>query len=632
MKEKIFSKILDKSHQYNFYKDNYYKFKTKNENLKKRNEKLADRNNRLKDKNNSIKDKNNRLKDKTNRLKETNKRIKNKNKELVKKLAFINFDEFLCNSYLMPVVKVPFSYEDKQCFAFMDYLSKYLTDIALNSEQPLISIIMPTYNRKDRILVAIDSVLNQSYSNFELIIVDDASDDGTLDVLNSINDNRLKIISHTENKGVSAARNTALKAVNGKYIAYLDSDNEWNINYLSSMVGAFLELPDADALYSGQILYHEFDSDPFAIRFGAYNKSLLNNRNYIDLNCFCHKSDVYEKIGGFDESLLKLVDWDLILRISNDFTIYSIPILLSNYYHHSDESRVSFIYDHTDVTYNDCVSEIIAKNSRNYPIEPSLDKKVSVIIPNYESLDELRKCVDSILSFNQEMVDIIIIDNDSNNEVVEYLKSLDADNKAKIILNDVKHSFTQCIEQGIEASDENSDILLLNNNTILTDGAITNLQKFAYNYEECAIAVPQKMLYGNDPEIKKHMPFANKSFECNVTPSRIHHNIKNIPVFQDDSLLELNFAPFFCIYIKREVYNDTLGFDLELGGYGSDRIFSDYITHFLNMKIYQCPTSFVYQKLNADSDDFEVKNFELEFNKNCLDLNESEYSKRLWDL
>ena len=254
LKEKIFSKILDKSNQYKFYKENYTKFKNKNEYLVKKNNSLKDRNDRLKDKNLKLKNRNDRLKDKNQRLKDRNDRLKDKNqifkdkiqtfkiknKSLVKKLAFINMNEFLCNSYISPIVKAPFSNEDKKCFAFMDYLSEYLTNIALNSDKPLISVILPIFNRKDRCLVAINSVLNQSYENFELIIVDDCSDDGTSDVLNSLNDGRIKIITHDKNKGVSAARNSALKVAKGEYVAYLDSDNDWDLNYLSSMIGAFL--------------------------------------------------------------------------------------------------------------------------------------------------------------------------------------------------------------------------------------------------------------------------------------------------------------------------------------------------------------------------------------------------------
>ena len=82
------------------------------------------------------------------------------------------------------------------------------------------------------------------------------------------------------------------------------------------MVGAFTMLNDADAVYCGQLLFKGKKKNPFAVRFGSFNRSLLNNRNYIDLNALCHTREIYHRIGGFDESLVRLVDYDLIMRMS----------------------------------------------------------------------------------------------------------------------------------------------------------------------------------------------------------------------------------------------------------------------------------------------------------------------------
>ena len=595
MKNKISNKILSKSNQFNYYKDNFDELKKKNKSLNK------------------------------------------KNKNLQSKLDFINFDEFLINSYVFPVIRTPFTNEDKRCFAFMDHLSKYLSNISNNSEKPLVSVILPNYNRKDRVLVAINSVLNQSYENFELIIVDDASNDESRDVLNSLDDDRIKLIFHDENKGVSAARNSALKQAKGEYVAYLDSDNEWENNYLSSMVGAFLKLPDADALYSGQILYREFDSKPNAVRFGSYNKALLHNHNYIDLNCFCHKLNVYNKIGGFDESLLKLVDWDLILRISNHFKIYSVPILECKYYNHTSDLRLRDIYKKDNIKYIEYAPDIINKNQFDYLCDTTLKRKVSIIIPSYEALNELRECINSILEFNPELVDIIIVDNNSSSNVVNYLKSLKKEDKAKIILNDINYGFTYAVNQAIELSDDDSDILLLNNDAVLTNGAINNLQKFAYDHNDCGIVVPHEILVENNPKMKIHVPYADKRFKCDTTPSKAHHNIINMPIFHDGRALELNFAPFFCCYIKREVYNNSLGLDAELGRhYRSDRIFSDYVRHILKLKIYQCPDAYVHHKHQVSTNKLKENedNYKYMFKKNQWEPELAEklgYSKRLWD-
>jgi len=94
-------------------------------------------------------------------------------------------------------------------------------------KNPTISVIIPTYNRANFIDVAIKSVLNQSYQDFEIIIVDDGSTDNTEEIVKNFNDFRINYFFHKFNQGISAARNTGIKACQGKYIAFLDSDDEW---------------------------------------------------------------------------------------------------------------------------------------------------------------------------------------------------------------------------------------------------------------------------------------------------------------------------------------------------------------------------------------------------------------------
>ena len=90
---------------------------------------------------------------------------------------------------------------------------------------PEVSIIIPTYNSEAYVAQAIESVLNQTYINFEIILVDDASTDSTLEIVSNFNDERLKVISNKQNRGVSYARNCGIKAAKGKWIALLDSDD-----------------------------------------------------------------------------------------------------------------------------------------------------------------------------------------------------------------------------------------------------------------------------------------------------------------------------------------------------------------------------------------------------------------------
>lgn len=528
-------------------------------------------------------------------LKNEIKKLKKENESL--KFNSSNFQGFLAKTYITPKILAPFSNEEKQAFAFMDHLAKYLKDLVPKSEyNPLVSVIMPTYNRQTIIKKAIDSVLNQTYSNFELIIIDDASEDDTVEYLKTnFDDERIRIICNAENRRCSGARNVGLRNAKGEIMMYLDSDNTWDSTYIETMIGAFILLPDAAGIYCGQYLYKGFEAiHPYAIRFCSFNKPLLHNHNFIDMNCFCHKKHILEEIGEFDEELWRLEDWDYIIRISNVLNVYAIPVLLSNYYEHDFKDRLT----KTPFKYYDACEELLGKNRIPLQEYKELNRKVSIIIPNYESLNEIKSCIDSILSYDfNDMVKIIVVDNNSSIEVLEYLFKAESEGKIKLVLNNEDYDITYSLKKGISRSDPNSDLLLLKNDTLMTEGSIEHMQDLAYSIPDCGLVVPHEMSTQETNVTAMHVPYAHPQFECDTLPSEVYQNIINLPVFNDGKILELNYAPFFCTYIKREVYNKTLSLDFGLGmDNRSNRIFSDFIRSMLNLKIYQSPYAFVYNK------------------------------------
>lgn len=513
-----------------------------------------------------------------------------------KKSTFTNLQEFLVKSYNSPMFRGEFIEEDKRIMSLMENITDHLMKNSLElDEKPLISVIMPVYNRVHVIMNAINSVLNQYYDNWELIIVDDGSTDGTRELLRTLNDDRIKIFFNEKNIGVSPSRNVGLEKVSGDYIAYLDSDDLWDPRFMSAMIGAFVELPDADFIYSAQLLYDTYDSTPFALRFGAFNKSLLNNNNYIGINCFMYKKEIYDKIGGFDITLNRLVDYDLLLRIKNNYNMYSVPILVSKVFFNSASNRIS---NSNINVINACRCVQIKNRAVNNSYDFKLQHNISIIIPNFESLKDLQDCINAILSFNLEMVEIIIVDNNSNDAVKYYLKMFENDSRFKIIFNDINYGFSHAVNQGISVSNENSDILLLNNDAILTPGAIECMQEYAYTLPDCGMVVPQQVLPGGTNTINTHVPYAIPSIECDTNPSDFQKNIVNMPIFHDGNVLELNFAPFFCAYIPRHVFDKSNGIDARLGRhYRSDRIFCDYLCNVMNLKIYHLANAKVYHKL-----------------------------------
>lgn len=196
-----------------------------------------------------------------------------------------------------------------------------------------VSIIMPTFNRKNIISDAISSVLNQSFKNFELIIVDDGSTDGTEQFLKDkfstyFNINKIKFF-RLNHMGVSGARNFGLKNADGDIIAYLDSDNQWNSKYLSVMIQN-LDSGDYDSAYCGIKVNNRVNKKVYFLNH-EFNRKKLIRENFIDLNSFIHTKRLYDLYGGFDEELTRLVDWDLIIRYTYKNPPIHVKDVLVNY-------------------------------------------------------------------------------------------------------------------------------------------------------------------------------------------------------------------------------------------------------------------------------------------------------------
>ena len=573
-KERIFSKFLSKSDSYNYYKKNYEDSVVKSKKLEK---------------------------SKTSQINN----LKRQYDELTDKYEgdyyFLDFDGIMSKFYISPVVKYPFSFHDKMCLASMDHIAKYVRDNLRQSDfNPFVSIILPVYNYGDNIVEIINSVLNQSYDNFELVIVDDCSDDNTVNMIESLTNQKIRLINNQKHKGLAACRNDALANADGEYIFYIDMDNLWDYEYLSTMVGLFLMLPDADAVYSGQYVYNNKFKKLLGAVFGAYNKSLLYNNNYISISALAHKKEVFENI-RFDETLNSMEDYNFILNIAKCFKMYSAPFLLSKHQSNNNFHKTWGLNEKLDIDQINLIHDKLNNNIfKDFSISNPLNKKISIIIPSFKLFEDLKECIEAILSFDSDLINIIVVDNNSNDKIRNYLKCLSDDGKIRYIQNDINYGFTYAIEQGISISDEDSDILLLNNDAILTKGALEAMQYYAYDINDCGIIVPREVLYAGDDRVNFHVPYANSNFECDVTPSKNHKNISRNPLFFDGDILELNFAPFFCTYIKREVYNKSIGLDSEIGRhYVSDRLFCDFIRYILNLKVYQVSDAVVYHKSQA---------------------------------
>jgi glycosyltransferase involved in cell wall biosynthesis len=195
------------------------------------------------------------------------------------------------------------------------------------SKSPLVSVVIPTYNRADVVCEAIDSVLQQTYSNTEILVVDDGSKDDTLARL-SVYGDRIRILSQ-QNAGPSVARNRGIAAAKGEIISFLDSDDYWLPTKLSRQVELLEKVGDSVAccLCNCTILYHDgsrkatFDIADLATSYSTAMwknpAEVLSTRFVIFTQAVAIRREVLERVGYFDESLpFYSEDYELSLRLA----------------------------------------------------------------------------------------------------------------------------------------------------------------------------------------------------------------------------------------------------------------------------------------------------------------------------
>ena len=200
----------------------------------------------------------------------------------------------------------------------------------ISGKKPLVSVIIPTFNRGWILKEAIDSVLAQDYKDFELIVVDDGSTDNTRDILDSYGPNL--VVLRQVNKGVSAARNRGIAAADGQLIAFLDSDDIWRPRKLSRQVDFFNSTPDAVINQTEEIWIRN------GIRVNPKTRhrkpsGMIFERSLelclVSPSAVMIQKNLFDTVGVFDENLPACEDYDLWLRISSRYPIHLIDIPLT---------------------------------------------------------------------------------------------------------------------------------------------------------------------------------------------------------------------------------------------------------------------------------------------------------------
>jgi glycosyltransferase involved in cell wall biosynthesis len=193
---------------------------------------------------------------------------------------------------------------------------------------PLISVIIPVFNGEKTLQETIESVLNQNWRDFELLIINDGSEDATLEIVARFKDSRIKIFSYP-NAGQSTSRNRGIGLATGEYISFIDADDLWTPDKLEAQLRALQENPKAAVAYSWT---DWIDESGQLLGQGSHNteqgkvfaKLLLNDFVANGSNALIRRQALTE-VGGFDASVTPAEDWDMWLRLAVHYEFVAVP-------------------------------------------------------------------------------------------------------------------------------------------------------------------------------------------------------------------------------------------------------------------------------------------------------------------
>lgn len=211
-----------------------------------------------------------------------------------------------------------------------------------------VSVVIPTYNRAATIGASIQSVLNQTWQNFELIIVDDGSTDNTRQVVEAFADDRIRYICQEQNGGASHARNTGIKLAECEFVAFLDSDDEWRPEKLKKQMETMLKASEKVGLVYCRMRALRRERDPVICPPLSMGKERLAGnllrqlavQNLIGTPTILARKKCLNQVAGFDENLRCLEDWDMVCRIAEQWTIGFVDEILVDV--HDTEGSVTY--------------------------------------------------------------------------------------------------------------------------------------------------------------------------------------------------------------------------------------------------------------------------------------------------
>lgn len=337
----------------------------------------------------------------------------------------------------------------------------------------MISVIISTFNRKELLKRAIDSVLAQSFQAFELIVVDDCSNDGTERMIKDMSDSRIRYYKTFKNSGHDGLpKNVGIMNAKGDFIAFLDDDDKWRVDTLK-ILHTYINHSGADVVYGDYLI------DGKAGWSIDFSPSVLARQNFISMPTVMLRTEKVKEVGGFDQDVPKFKDWNLWLRMQkNGCKFMHVPIIVTEV-----EAQEESVTKKFEVEYDEngmyLPTFFNPADCKIFPDTTILgnrkELKVAVYTLTRNRLEYTKKMYESMKETAGREFDWFVVDQGSDDGTVEYISPLA---KAKL-LNGKNEGLAKGWNQAIDfiKTQGQYDVLIKidNDAQMLTDGWLTTM-------------------------------------------------------------------------------------------------------------------------------------------------------------
>jgi len=336
-------------------------------------------------------------------------------------------------------------------------------------KKPLISVVLTTFQRHKRLHKAIKSVSKQFFEDWELIIIDDCSDDEgkTRKVMEkwAKKDSRIKLMFRDENFGQHVRpKNEATKAAQADLIAYLDDDNQYRRDHLQVL---YKYMGDNDVVYGDRMLVNETNIGPKKGAMGArsdWDLQKLSQQNYIDTGDVLIKKECIEAINGWDESLEKFGDWNLWVRLGKaGYKFQHVPLVISDYYVHvgcnsfKEYKDINPLTGKEYPTFEPEACKIITENE-SYGKRAPL--KVAIFTLTMDRLDYTKVMSSSMYDTAGYDFDWFVVDNGSKDGTAEWLRDDPRFTEGKLKINEKNVGISEGSNQALDMMGDDYDLVM----------------------------------------------------------------------------------------------------------------------------------------------------------------------------